>query len=317
MDYRTDFFDTYLNSSTADKILNLFRLRKKIVSVIELSNPDVLHFHVTHNFSWWRSLLLIRIALSRKIPCVISIHSGKFDKFCKQYFSIPGKIFATLSKKTLVQFVVLEDRWIRSLSDFANGLVCIRNPVEIGDSSRRESKRGNCIKLLLIARSDKIKGHFFAVEVLRHVRKLGFEAELEMTGVKAGFYVPSDLKITTHEWLDDQEDVRKKIEIADFVLSPSEYEGSSMSVLEAMALGTIPIVSEVSSETVSVEELVVDGLNPEDWANAIIKIMSKKQKKEMTNKINLVIKRHDINEISRQWGERYDIFLESISDDCD
>ena len=34
-----------------------------------------------------------------------------------------------------------------------------------------------------------------------------------------------------------------------------------MSVLEAMALGTIPIVSEVSSETVSVEELVVDGFN--------------------------------------------------------
>ena len=148
--------------------------------------------------------------------------------------------------------------------------------------SDRKEIRGGDISLLLIARNDKIKGHDFAVEVLRLINEEGFEARLEMTGMNKNFTIPSDLNVTTHEWLNDFEEVRGKIKNSDFVLSPSKYEGSSMSVLEAMSLGTIPIVSKVSSETVSAEELVVNSMNPEDWAKVIIKIVSKKSAEKFT-----------------------------------
>ena len=83
--YRTKYFDTYIDSSVVKKIINLFKLRQLFKKNIKNLKPDILHFHVTHNFSWWRNLILIRVALKNKIPCIINIHSGKFDIFCKKY----------------------------------------------------------------------------------------------------------------------------------------------------------------------------------------------------------------------------------------
>jgi len=311
VNYKVGHLDTYIDSSTLIKILNLFRIRRKLIMDIKSLKPNVFHFHVTHNFSWWRNLFLIRIALKFKIPCIINIHSGKFDIFCKKFNSIPGRIFRRLSKNKLIQFVVLEDRWIESLQIYANNLVCIRNPIDLKELSDRNEIEREDISLLLIARNDKIKGHDFAVEVLRLINEGGFEARLEMTGVKKNFNIPHDLNVTTHEWIHDFEEVRRKIKNSDFALSPSEYEGSSMSVLEAMSLGTIPIVSKVSSETVSVKELVVDNMNPEDWAKAIIKIVSKGQQRDLREKIKKTIKRHEVNHISNQWKDQYNMIIES------
>jgi len=307
--YRTMYFDTYINSTIIKKILNIFKLRRMLKRDIKNLKPDILHFHITHNFSWWRKLILIKIALRYKIPCIINIHSGKFDIFCKKYNSIAGKILKKLSDNELIQVVVLEKRWVESLSYFANDLVCIRNPVKIEKIHDKNKKNRENISLLLIARGDKIKGHEFALEVLSQINKNGFEANLEMTGVKSNFNISKDLNVKIHEWVVEDEEVKKIIKRSDFVLSPSEYEGSSMSVLEAMASGSIPIVSKVSSETVSVKDLVVENKNPKDWANKIIEIISKSKQQDLRKEIAEVIQRHEVSKISTQWSKQYDLTI--------
>jgi glycosyltransferase involved in cell wall biosynthesis len=56
---------------------------------------------------------------------------------------------------------------------------------------------------------------------------------------------------------------------SDFLLSPSEYEGSSMSVIESMVSGLPCLVSKASKETVGIGGLVMDK-DPETWSKAII-----------------------------------------------
>jgi glycosyltransferase involved in cell wall biosynthesis len=307
--YETKFLDTYISSSTINKVINLIKLRKKIKQDIKILNPDVFHFHVTHNYSWWRNLLLIKIAIKKKIPSIIHIHSGKFDIFCMKYNKLSGRILHKLSLNSLIKIVVLEERWLISLGKFSNNMSCIRNPVELEKTSTLDIEPKKGISLLLIARGDKIKGHNFAVEVMEYISQKGYDARLDMTGISKKTEKMKDLQIDTHGWLDNHEDIRKLIRDSDFLLSPSEFEGSSMSILESMALGTIPIVSKVSSETVSIKELVVENRDPKEWGERIIKILSESKEEELRRKVNEVIQKHEVSLISSQWEGIYEIII--------
>jgi glycosyltransferase involved in cell wall biosynthesis len=308
--FNTKLFDTYVTASALYKVMNILNLRRSLKREIKILKPQIIHFHVTHNFSWWRNIVLIKLALKMQIPAIINIHSGKFDIFCKKYFSFPGKTLHNLSKKKLVKIVVLEERWMYSLREFATDISCIRNPVELGINIPTVKSNDQDISLLLIARDDKIKGHQFAIETFKIIKNRGFDVKLNMTGIRKKTREMEHLGVNIHGWIENHEEVKKLIKMSDFVISPSEYEGSSMSVLESMALGTIPIVSKVSSETVSIKELVIESMEPEEWADTIIDIVTNKKEKCILEKIKERIKEHDISNISSHWREQYNLIIE-------
>ena len=300
--------DTYLNSNKIKKIFNVIKLRNKLKEQIVDFSPDLIHIHVTHNFSWWRKLILINLAIKKKIPVVINIHSGKFDIYCQSLFGLPGKKLKSLSKNDLVSVVVLEKRWLVKISKYSSNLCSIRNPVKLTNNISKNKQFGH-LKLLLIARGDSIKGHEFAVEIMNLISEKGFNVRLTMTGINDSSKYAEDDRITTYGWLENHEEVKNLIIESDFVLSPSNYEGSSMSVLESMALGTIPIVSKASAETVSLDELVIDTMDVLDWAEAIINIETKSKQNMIKDAIKKVVVKHDVSQVSENWRIKYNSII--------
>ena len=253
-------------------------LKKKIVD----GEIDVAHIHVTHSISWWRKRGIMRICEKWGIPSVIHIHSGKFDEFCRGIAGI--SVRKELSKKQR-KTIILENRWKTRLKEWIPcDSVVIRN-TSYPLANRSNHKIGGEIKLLILSRKSPVKGVGFTKEVLRCLDKIGKKASLVVTGsggVIENYY--QHLDITQLGWVSEDEK-RTLIEEADFLLAPSEFEGASMSVIESMASGLPCLVSEVSNETVGVEELVMKSFNPEIWAERIVELSETEQYESMVKSV--------------------------------
>jgi glycosyltransferase involved in cell wall biosynthesis len=251
-----------------EKILNWNRARKKIKSKHAKRELDLVHFHVTHSMSWWRKRSLIGFCSRMSIPFVVQIHSGKFDKFCSGFSG--SSVRKNLHRKNC-RVIVLEERWIDLLSKWIpeNSSVV---PNSIGKlSDRGEYVRTSKIRLLLLSRNSMVKGHEIAIKALNILHRDGYEATLEITGIGEDSKINATKGVHYLGWVSEQEK-SDLISRVDFLISPSQYEGSSMSVIEAMVCGLPCIVSEASRETLGIPEMVVNSESPEDWADRIKKI---------------------------------------------
>ena len=77
-----------------------------------------------------------------------------------------------------------------------------------------------------------------------------------------------------------------------------------MSVIEAMSMGLLPIVSEASSETVGDHGVVVTGEDPLEWASVIESEIIRAQDNNYTAKE--LKNPYDRDEIAAAWRTIYD-----------
>ena len=218
------------------------------------------------------------------VPVVLHIHSGKFDRFCKGIFG--SSVKKELGKPNRA-VIVLEDRWIRKLDEWLpTNTSVVRNhsiPVIGRENFTREGK----IKLLLLSRHSSVKGQMFAIEILRFLKSKKVPASLTITGFpKKGrsraLNFDGDLDLLG--WVSEKRK-RELIASSDFLLSPSKYEGSSMSVIESIVSGLPCIVSEASRETIFNNDLVVSEFSTELWANKILQFSGKGKYEEIVVKL--------------------------------
>lgn len=251
--------------------------------MIKDGEVDIAHIHVTHSLSWIRKRSLMRKCEKMGVPTVIHIHSGKFDTFCSGWFGSSVKKELRVERRATI---VLEKRWKALLKEWLpDSTFVVSNPSNaIGN--RRDHKLSSKVRLLLLSRKSEIKGHDFSIGIIEELHRMGIDASLTMTGATYGSSEEfPDLEINCLGWV--SEDVKKKlIEESDFLISPSEYEGSSMSVIEAMVSGLPCIVSETSRETVGVSELVV-GNDKRSWARTIIKISKSEKYNDIVERIRI------------------------------
>ena len=232
------------------------------------SRYDVVHIHVTHSISWWRKLSFINLCEKFGVPMVVHIHSGKFDIFCSGFAGRSVK--KVLSKKNLLT-VVLEERWKRKLIDWIpTESEVIRNfsyPIP-----RSKKSPGRKLKLLVLSRNSPIKRHAFAIDIAECINNMGREASISITGVGTRMDDYSrGFEIRYCGWVSEHER-RTLISESDFLLSPSRYEGSSMSVIESMVSGLPCLVSSASRETIGVNEMIIEEDDPKLWAKRILEI---------------------------------------------
>ena len=105
-------------------------------------------------------------------------------------------------------------------------------------------------------------------------------------------------------WVSEQEKLELLRE-STFLISPSEYEGSSMSVIEAISQGVPCIVSEASSETIGIPELVMKLDDSGEWARKIISFSNYQKYEEILKKVTEQYKKYDRNSIISQWNNLY------------
>ena len=257
---------THSDTGIKAKMVAFLGARKYLKGLIKDEKIDVAHIHVTHGLSWWRKRYFMSLCIRGGISTIVHIHSGKFDSFCRGIagFSVKGML-----NKPGVKVIILEERWKNKLRKWIpESSIVVPNFSTIKSMKEREDP-GERIELLMLSRGSKIKQIEFGLDIVRELRLSGREARLLVTGKK--FSIPNDLQenVESLGWI-SQEEKYALLERVDFLLSPSIYEGCSMSVIEAMNCNLPPIVSEASGETVGISELVEKEFDAKKWSDKII-----------------------------------------------
>ena len=267
----------------------------KLSSLLKKQNLDAVHIHVTHGMSWFRKHFFIRWCIKKNVPLILHIHSGRPQEVIRKAMRVLDKT----KDSNLVKVVVLENRWLDHFpSDYRNRVSIIHNaPRPLFASNPRSNEN---LTFGIFCRPVKHKRHDIALEALKALRKKGIQVKMIATGNP--FDDPPNW-VEQHGWV-STDDLRIIMEKCRFLLQTSQSEGSSMSVIESISMGLLPIVSAASSETVGDLGVVVKGEDPLEWASVIereiIRIQDNKNgAKELKNP-------YDRSEIAAAWRAIYD-----------
>jgi len=283
--YQSEIITTHCDGSIIKKINIWISSRSILKNKIIANEVDIVHIHATHSISWWRKMNLMNICKKNSIPVIIHIHSGRFQDFCKRFFGISGFLVRkSLSSKCRV--IVLENRWKEILKEWIP-----KDAITIPNSSERIVLRKNIIgkkiMILMLSRKSKGKGHDFAIKILKSLESKGVNVNLTMTGIDNNYVKKiKSSSIDAKGWITEEEKM-KLIKESDFLIMPSNFEGSSMSVIESMVNGLPCLVSPASSETIGINELVISLDNVEDWSNKIISLSHQDEYSRISKLINL------------------------------
>ena len=302
--WASGIIDTYSNKGIFSKATAWLKAREEVKSLALDGSIDVAHIHVTHSLSWWRKRDIMRLCDKIGIKVLVHIHSGKFDKFCRGF---AGKsVKEDLGNKNR-KVVVLENRWLKILEEWLpkNSSV-IANSIDPKKIVPRRNGFSGELKILMLSRKDSVKGHRFALDVHRILRDEGIKCKLIIAGVKK-----EEIRAKIHEgveiigWVSEEEKWKLLGEV-DFVLSPSEFEGSSMTVIESISSGVPCICSLASAETIGIESLILDLRDPNEWADKIVELSSPRLYREIENLLQGQKARFDIEQVNYHWSEIYD-----------
>ena len=222
--------NTHSERGLLSKISAYRKAKTELRELIDGSKIDLAHIHVTHGFSWWRKLRIIKRLEKSKIPMVIHIHSGKFERFCS---GLAGKSVRKNLHKDGRKVVLLEERWRGVLENWVPSDSLVIHNFSEPVANRTEKSRTGVVRLLHLSRDSPGKGHDFSIRVLEELLSMGIDARLEMTGREGDSKECRSLPVKEHGWVSGKERKRMVGE-SDFLLSPSEFEGSSMSIIESM-----------------------------------------------------------------------------------
>ncbi len=301
--------NTHSEGGVIAKIGAFRKASVELRKLIRDSNIDLGHIHVTHGFSWWRKLRIIKRLEKHGVPIVIHIHSGKFQKFCSGFAG--NSVKSNLGKGGR-NVVILEERW----RDLLKGWIPEDSLVIHNSSSpriiRKSKKINGAIKLLHLSRDSPGKGHDFSIQILEELLAMGVEARLIMTGITAKGRFDQSLPVEGLGWV-SLEARDKLLGEADFLLSPSEFEGSSMSIIEAMVIGLPALVSKASSETVGDERCVIGLEEPREWAEKIKEFSQPEKYLDLVASMREQSSRFQSSETTKKWGASYNSLV--LSDD--
>ena len=305
---------THSNNSVLSMLREWHNSRRTLNKMIFQKKIDLAHIHVTHSLSWWRKLGIIKKCIKNGIPVIIHIHSGRFDIFCSTIFGIPGRALKRVSENNeICKVVVLENRWLELLKNWIPGdSEVIRNYSNINFKSRSKNREKNeNLQILMMARDSKGKGHEFAIKIMEDILSKENKIKLVMTG-KNPEELEDDLDghIIARGWVSNEEKNRL-IDESDFLISPSLFEGSSMSIIESICCGLPCIVSTASSETLGVPELVLDVSNPKDWSKKILNLSKEDEYKRILAEIEIQKNKYNPKIINSQWDEIYEKLIKN------
>jgi len=277
--------------------------RSELRRVVRASQIDLAHIHVTHSASWWRKKDLMRICERNEVPTVIHIHSGRFDDFCSGF---AGSSVRRTLRRTGRRTVVLEQRWLDRLANWIPpDSEVIPNPSEpIAD--RKGHQPEGTLKLLMLSRGDRGKGLDFATKVLDSLLSREVDATLRMSGkIPKGNRDTRGGRVEYLGWVSE----KRKAELiakSDFLLMPSEFEGSSMAVIESIVNGLPCIVSPACAETVGEKSLVLGLGDPEEWAKLVQELSDSQRYVEVMDDLSQQAKRFSIDVVRERWGAIYE-----------
>jgi glycosyltransferase involved in cell wall biosynthesis len=209
---------------------------------------------------------------------IVYINHGDFQ----HYYDL-----ALMHEPTIDLYITYTERMHNRLRELLphrkEDILCIPYGVEI--PTRRHRALSNPIRLLYVGRLDRSKGVFDLPSIDRLLRDSGLAPEWTIQGPGPAEHELREVwgNAPHVRWLgrSSMEQVKKQYVEHDILVMPSRSEGLPVALLEAMASGCVPVVSDLPS---GIRETVENGVNgfrvaPGDitgFADAIISLDSQR-----------------------------------------
>ena len=146
-------------------------------------------------------------------------------------------------------------------------------------------ERQHPVRIIYFGRVTESKNIDVVIKTLKILNDSGLDATLDIIGGSSQEYKKALQTITNQEGIEERvsffgrmpfEFIADKLHCSHYFVFPSteEQEGHSNSLTEAMGCGVVPIVSNAgfNSSICGCEDLVVSGINPQDYAYRILQI---------------------------------------------
>jgi glycosyltransferase involved in cell wall biosynthesis len=274
------------------KAMKQFRkmLSKKQVSL------DLVHVHTAADWSWRRKKRFVRLASKFSIPCIIHIHSGKFQEWLSAPDSRRTIKIRSFINQTNSAVVVLNGDWKEKLQPYIGHCNVIYNPVDPKIVPNKELKREEQ-QLLLLGRNDPVKGHLFAEKLGERLIKSKPNLKITMTGIEQSKNHWVDAK----GWVSEQEKL-ELLQKSSLLIVPSAYEGQPLVILEALACGLPCLASDQIRELPEVVE-TAKFENIEQWVSKVEEMLSS----DIDLKALIAAsKKFSVEAIKQKWKVLYD-----------
>ena len=257
--------------------------------------PDIVHLHTAADWSWRRKSSFLSYAQKQDIPCVVHIHSGKFDSWLGGPTSKRSRAVQRKVNRKDTRVVVLTEDWKTRLEANLGELNWIPNPLDPKIKySNRERDRHH---LLIMGRNDPVKGHSFAIKVAKLLKNTYPQLQLTMTGVEA----------SNHDWIHargwvTEEEKLDLLQSASVLLLPSTYEGQPMVVIEALGSG-LPVLAHEHLHSLPSEVYTAEP-RAEAWCAKLIEIIESKERPKFSSE------KHSMREVQLLWAKTYSFCLQ-------
>jgi len=266
-----------------------WKVRKDLEARLKRGNVSIVHIHTATRWSWKRKMGLVKIAQNAKVPVILSLHSGDFDRHCRERGPEVHQICSSLHT------VVLTELWKERLAPWLGESSVIPNPVpdvEISKERRRTD-------FLLMGRANPMKGQSIAMDATRILRARGKDVTLHLTGIEV-----DEPGIRGHGWVDGA-DKEHLMNTCGTLLSPSKWEGLSMAVIESMARG-MPVLASKASDGVFEKSGQIVELEAHAFADAMEQMLEGKTWEKMSASGPNEARFYNLSKVIPLWRKLYD-----------
>ena len=295
INWKAETLPSHADGGKIIALLAWWRVLRRLRKRLKQGRIDLVHIHTASRWSWTRKKMLIKIVRKAGLPVVLSFHSGDFDRHCEKHGEDVRKVCCDQG----VHPVLLSTDWQMRLSKWIEESTVIPNPcpdVEINVERDRTT-------FLLMGRKNPMKGQEIAIQAAAMLIEQGHNVTIHMTGIQKNY--PG---VIGHGWVDG-EDKEHLLSTCGTLLSPSEWEGLSMTIIEAMARGMPIIASEASEGVFSNSGRIVER-SPSAFAEAMVEMMDGDQWTEMAESGPKEAEIYRLENVTQQWMALYNQVME-------
>ncbi|HUR12749.1 MAG TPA: glycosyltransferase family 4 protein [Flavitalea sp.] len=282
---------TSLSSACKVKVILIKPEEDKRTPFTDKMRGEVIHFNFSSLENQFHVLHRLYALIGNENGCIITDNAlvlnavSLFGKTKRLIYLVHDYFYvnAALSFANLIDAAVAHSTFFRdvllaaAVTEYQTKAFFLPYGVELPSVAWQKQRAGETLRLIFLGRLVEEKGVLLLKQIDENLRATGTQAEWTIMGtgpllaqLKESWSNTDAVKFVQAK---DGAEVYKTLEEHDVLVFPSQFEGTPVSIMEAISRGVVPVVSDLPGGT---RDMVTDGIgflcgtrNVEEYANAI------------------------------------------------